>query len=305
MLNIDYNSERVAFNQTECGICLESYKERDRVVELACKHIFHPDCMPESVVRCPKCKFSIPGRGQNPSREEVEKVIDSIIRNALALMPCAQSATPQNIEDIRRSFVEMAFEQITQTVIRTYDPFTQLRDISETLRTINDANPGEIRSSIQRHSAYIVNAIEEYHRDHPVNLNESLVSPTEFYQTSMPNCMGFLQSLGISSQKLTNYVVATSESVCRNRRVGEIYEDRKTQFIQLHQDRLRSLGTLGRFKHLNKLDGTTRKLLSNLPEAQTSLSIRKGMIVGAVAVYAVATCFLIGKYGLFSGDFFD
>ena len=60
MLKIEYSPERVAFSQTECGICMDSYQEKDRIVELACKHIYHEDCVPESMVRCPKFDLQLP-----------------------------------------------------------------------------------------------------------------------------------------------------------------------------------------------------------------------------------------------------
>ena len=123
MLKIEYSPERVAFcSQTECGICMDSYQEKDRIVELACKHIYHEDCVPESMVRCPKCRFAIAGRAQNYTREDTDRVIDEIMGIAMELFPSLKNASEQSAKMIQQAvagFKEGYYEQISQTVIRT------------------------------------------------------------------------------------------------------------------------------------------------------------------------------------------
>jgi hypothetical protein len=45
----------------ECSICLESYQERDKIVQLTCNHIFHKDCIREWLQNkqnnCPLCRL--------------------------------------------------------------------------------------------------------------------------------------------------------------------------------------------------------------------------------------------------------
>lgn len=62
---VSYQPDRVAFNQDQCAVCLEPFANSQRVTELACKHIFHTSCIPESVAQCPTCRDPIEGRIQH------------------------------------------------------------------------------------------------------------------------------------------------------------------------------------------------------------------------------------------------
>jgi len=47
----------------ECSICLESYQEKDKIVQLTCTHIFHKDCIREWLQNkqnnCPLCRLPV------------------------------------------------------------------------------------------------------------------------------------------------------------------------------------------------------------------------------------------------------
>ena len=49
-------------NQDNCIICLNDFKEKEKVMKLGCDHIFHVDCMKdwlENNKKCPLCKKDI------------------------------------------------------------------------------------------------------------------------------------------------------------------------------------------------------------------------------------------------------
>lgn len=50
-------------SREECSICLESYQEKDKIVQLTCNHIFHKDCIGEWLQNkqnnCPLCRFPL------------------------------------------------------------------------------------------------------------------------------------------------------------------------------------------------------------------------------------------------------
>ena len=56
---VAYDPARVAFNQDQCVVCLEPFENNQRVTELACKHIFHNDCIPRQMEACPTCRSPI------------------------------------------------------------------------------------------------------------------------------------------------------------------------------------------------------------------------------------------------------
>ena len=61
---IEFNKE--LHDQEQCNICLEDFKEKERLVQLHCnaEHIFHPVCIKEWMRRrqhpgCPLCRTPI------------------------------------------------------------------------------------------------------------------------------------------------------------------------------------------------------------------------------------------------------
>ena len=47
----------------ECSICKEEFKKHDKVYQLPCKHVFHPDCIVpwlEQHNSCPTCRYELP-----------------------------------------------------------------------------------------------------------------------------------------------------------------------------------------------------------------------------------------------------
>lgn len=57
-----YDPAAVAYDQTQCGICWEKFKVNDKIILLACKHIFHADCEKGEFTRCPYDETYIFGR---------------------------------------------------------------------------------------------------------------------------------------------------------------------------------------------------------------------------------------------------
>ena len=52
---IEYNIDKATFFQ--CGICMDSFNEFEKVKRLQCKHIFHIDCMSQWLQTKKNCPF--------------------------------------------------------------------------------------------------------------------------------------------------------------------------------------------------------------------------------------------------------
>jgi hypothetical protein len=59
---INSDNENV-YKTLECNICMDEYKQDDKVVKLFCKHYFHKDCIKnwlcDERVTCPICRKDI------------------------------------------------------------------------------------------------------------------------------------------------------------------------------------------------------------------------------------------------------
>lgn len=62
--DMQFSPDRVAFNQEACPICITSFQNHEIVTELACRHIFHKNCIedPRNGNSCPTCRTPIAGR---------------------------------------------------------------------------------------------------------------------------------------------------------------------------------------------------------------------------------------------------
>lgn len=59
-------------NQIDCSVCKDEYKAEEEVIELPCKHLYHPDCvLPWLKVRntCPTCRYELPEKKKEQKNE--------------------------------------------------------------------------------------------------------------------------------------------------------------------------------------------------------------------------------------------
>nr|GMC78453.1 probable E3 ubiquitin-protein ligase RHY1A [Ipomoea batatas] len=60
--NLDYTNESVPSIVRECSICLEAFREGDKLISLPCEHMFHDGCLVPWVQTCgdcPNCRAGI------------------------------------------------------------------------------------------------------------------------------------------------------------------------------------------------------------------------------------------------------
>ena len=61
--------DTIATKSETCTICIDDFEEGERVIELPCKHAFHPKCITPWLKKsseCPNCKTKITARAVDP-----------------------------------------------------------------------------------------------------------------------------------------------------------------------------------------------------------------------------------------------
>jgi hypothetical protein len=80
----NYDKTQVSYDQTICPICRINYGEEEagedvRIIELACKHIFHKDCFRETYIKCLMCKKMIVKDFTKINRDLITDLVQSIL----------------------------------------------------------------------------------------------------------------------------------------------------------------------------------------------------------------------------------
>lgn len=68
--NTYYNNKEIKEETHRCCICLQQYKIEEKIVEMYCNHLFHPECIDEWLnynPSCPICRMDI--INENPNND--------------------------------------------------------------------------------------------------------------------------------------------------------------------------------------------------------------------------------------------
>ena len=62
LVPVDYKPSINVFKD-KCTICLEDFKDKEKVIVLSCKHIFHYECIKNNLInkhfKCPNCNIEL------------------------------------------------------------------------------------------------------------------------------------------------------------------------------------------------------------------------------------------------------
>ena len=56
---IRYDYYKNPYNITECLICLNNFKNNDKINVFNCGHIIYFTCMNETILKCPTCRIDL------------------------------------------------------------------------------------------------------------------------------------------------------------------------------------------------------------------------------------------------------
>lgn len=124
-----YNQATVAFNQRECVLCFDEFKEGDRITLLACKHIFHIEC---ETIRIDKCPFD-----QSDTTEREEHIIPTG-------MPVSTFITQLSTLDLNRAAVE--YNAFVESHAQDIEQLFHDNDLGTAYLSVEFSHPEQLES---------------------------------------------------------------------------------------------------------------------------------------------------------------
>ncbi len=263
-----FTPTKVEFEQEKCAVCWEEYKTGEDIVELACKHIYHPGCLPAAIVGCPTCYRPIAGRNHTGSSVyDIEEAVCSLFQTLERAVP---SLKEFNNPNTRNAVTSQILEQLPRrepTVMRSVDVIKMLQEMCNDLKPILDGNSQRCQELLRTHSIYLIEGLCSHLTSKPVDLTmkHTLKSITKVAK----GLLDLVRYTYVLNSNLVDYTRDLMNKVLSNSRVVLLFQERERKFIDVARAHLKAMPNMDtRQQYLNSITEELRNLLSDFPEAQ-------------------------------------
>lgn len=237
------------FEQIKCEVCWHDYQENDAIVQLACKHILHKNCLNEDQVRCviPICAKRIEGKEYNVMRSNLTSEINKIREVLSKLSPhLIVFGGFGSFEDKEESKNLLFPEVRTDLVIGVnMDGEFQLleflycgsslpsvvkatiKEIKKDLETLQKKQKDCFPEIVNRHSQYLIQCLEKY------NSNPRLALLQETFFEDFKMHIQTIQKLSekkLIDEDLADYLNKVINKVLADNKTEKIFEGREKVF---------------------------------------------------------------------------
>ena len=127
-------------------MCWDEFKEKDQIVTLACKHIWHPDCL-RNIVRCPSCSQAIEGKTHTP--EQIDIVVNKVFNAVKPFSPVIQRLDEEGLNDYKNK-LKVEIIPAEEEIISSYDLFALADQMAELFDGITENNRQKIENSVNQ-----------------------------------------------------------------------------------------------------------------------------------------------------------
>lgn len=272
MNKIEYDQKLAAYSQTECTICLNAYQHKEKVTELACKHLFHNECLTDVFVRCPHCCSAIEGRVTVYSMDEISADVERFLKKLAEVYPLLAFKKSEDKE----SFVKFVCARINEDnhstrVMRSNNSLQLVRRATRILSYSTETDSKQICEYINQDATLILPEIETFVNSIPVTPEERVVS----YPKMAFSVINGLKEFGVINETFKNYLEKLLERIQRDPKFCALMTQRCQQFEQVAKAHYLSLGFLARGKYLRSFEGfeTQFEMVKKFPNAQRDLKI--------------------------------
>lgn len=237
---IEFRKDVVRFDQIDCTICKVDYELNEIIVELACKHLFHSECLIPQIILCPLCKKSIESRDRQFSRNDIDNLVESLFQKVFRYFPFPTKVAQKYFKidfSKMKTFVADSLEQSQKSPNRsifTYDsPVLNLEIINKFLDNFSskEAYENNLPNLLQEYKNYTTERIQFGFNTLPQTIN-NYISFDEFSKTFMDVLKFFLFKADI----LLLFCIKLKTEIAQDPRIIQLFEGRKNQFIHLNRE---------------------------------------------------------------------
>jgi hypothetical protein len=256
-----YNADAVQFNQTNCGLCRHDFETNQKIVQLACQHIFHEECFPSCLIRCPYCLKEISDRFGFIEAKALKEEIRLFLDNIFSLILSKQIS-----DDMLNAGVENLSEVFNRQMIReAYRPVELLREINGDISTIYNGTSESQQNLITKHVVYLYPLFNNFFQSQ-IDSGE-FFSLNELCDTIRLKAWGFFNLFQGRGQPLENHLRDLLDAIQQDPNLNQKVQEMNASYKKNTYRQLASLSSLQRYKQIWDLclQGSQKRILLEKP----------------------------------------
>lgn len=284
---VTYNPHN-RFNSTQCAVCLDDYKESERIAELACQHLYHIQCQ-ETFIRCPSCQMEIAGRSVPVTREELESEVTALVQQLPQVIGLSRQITPEMVQKV----VDRGMEYHQNSIIKNLNILQLVKQLNSDLRMVLTGSEQERQAVINRHAFYLIEQSVQFLADKPVDETYSLKQVAENISA--------LSMFIFEERFVKEYVQPLMKAVAESPRLIEVIQNRDMQFKDEVKVKLQSMNIWQKCRHIKQYTPRQLEIIADLKVAKTAtkiISVSKAcMEVSSVIFLTLGMLFIMEPEG--------
>jgi hypothetical protein len=262
--SLSFRKDIASYNQDTCGICLEKYKVDDPIVELACKHLYHSNCLIAQIIRCPLCKTSIEGRDKTFSKSEIDKLVEGLFDKIALHLPDVsrfRGYSPQIANDLNES------QNGPDRSVMNNSSSSLLLHLEKLLKSLDffadrETYERNLPILLQQYNFFAIEAILKKFSDFPVTMKDYIS-----FDQHEKNIINFLTIFIEEKSLFIDFIKRLNNKIKQDPRIINVFEERKKEFIKLNREYFQKANFFSKISSIEKYKPEQIELLSeNIPE---------------------------------------
>lgn len=275
------------YNQTRCGICWGNYSDEPvaiKKVRLVCDHVFHKDCIRDTMAGCPLCKILIPGRVVIHSRSEIENEVDRLFFNLYTMDPNFLKLMDINLNpfECQKSLVELieGFEGRPFVQVPIINPYEVIRTLNRDILILLNGTEDNVQALFARHYQVLVRYIIDYlNQETPVqgSSSDEFLEIDDLRKDIKSHFVPLRSPL--VPMRVQQYAIHLENNLLSDPQLIEEIANRKIKFIDSSRQDLLSIPFDDRINYLRKFQLNQLKILVESKDPLLAFESKEAMIM--------------------------